>query len=130
MINSYQKLDPGAKLDNFQTPKGFMRRVAYAIDGRYNDEKTCLKTVRQYWKDATAALDQGNYQFHYEREQFSLLFFLKRQTYSFLFQFIEGPLQKEMNLPRQKRGRKYPSMSVFLIPGARLWGSDWPKYTS
>ena len=58
MITSYQKFDPGAKLDNFQTPKGFMRMVTHAIDGRYNDEKACLKTVRQYWKDATAALDQ------------------------------------------------------------------------
>lgn len=35
-----------------------------------------------------------------------------------------------MNLARQKRGRKYASMSVFLILCARLWGSDWHKYTS
>ncbi|KIO02391.1 hypothetical protein M404DRAFT_1002419 [Pisolithus tinctorius Marx 270] len=25
--------------------------MAHAIDGRYNDEKACLKTVRQYWKN-------------------------------------------------------------------------------
>ena len=58
MINSYQRLHPGAKLDNYQTPKDLMRMVAHAIDGRYNDEKACLKTVRQYWKNATAALDR------------------------------------------------------------------------
>jgi len=33
-----------------------------------------------------------------------------------------------MNLARQKRVRKYASLSVFLILGARLWGSDWHKY--
>jgi hypothetical protein len=47
VINSYQNLNPGAKLDNFQTPKDFIRMVAYAIDGRYGDDKACLRTVRR-----------------------------------------------------------------------------------
>ena len=47
--------------------------VAYVIDGRYGDEKACLRTVRQYWKNTTAALDgegqkveQEIIKFHYE----------------------------------------------------------------
>ncbi len=58
VINSYQNLHPGAKLDNFETPKDYIRMVAYAIDGRYGDAKACLRTVRQYWKNTTAALDR------------------------------------------------------------------------
>jgi hypothetical protein len=58
VINSYQNLNPGANLDNFQTPKDFIRMVAYAIDGRYCDDEACLRTVRQYWKNTTAALDR------------------------------------------------------------------------
>lgn len=58
MINSYQNLNPGANLGNFQTPKDFIRMVAYAIDGRYGDDKACLRTVRQYWKNTTAGLDR------------------------------------------------------------------------
>ncbi|KAG8993138.1 hypothetical protein FRB90_000781 [Tulasnella sp. 427] len=55
---AYQRLHLGAMLNNFQTPKDFTRTVAHAIDGRYNDEKACLKTVRQYWNNTTAALDR------------------------------------------------------------------------
>jgi len=58
VINSYQNLHPGAKLDNFETPKDYIRTVTYAIDGRYGNDKACLRTVRQYWKNTTAALDR------------------------------------------------------------------------
>ena len=58
MIISYQNLNPGANLDNFQTPKDFIQMVAYAIDGRYGDDKACLRMFRQYWKNAIAALDR------------------------------------------------------------------------
>ena len=59
VIHSYQtEISPGAQLDNFQTPKDFIQMVANAIDGRYNDKNACLKTVRQYWKNTTAALDR------------------------------------------------------------------------
>jgi hypothetical protein len=58
VINSYQNLNPGAKLDNFETPKNYIWMAAYAIDGRYSDDKACLRTVRQYWKNTTVALDR------------------------------------------------------------------------
>jgi hypothetical protein len=37
---------------------GIHTRMPYAVDGRYGDDKTCLRTVRQYWKNTTAALDR------------------------------------------------------------------------
>ena len=58
MFDSYQNLNPGAKLDNYLTPKDYMQMVAHAIDGRYGDDKACLRTVCQYWKNTTAALDR------------------------------------------------------------------------
>ncbi|KAI0254470.1 hypothetical protein BJV78DRAFT_1280066 [Lactifluus subvellereus] len=117
MINSYQKLNPGAKLNDFETQKAFILMLAKAIDGRYGDPNACLRTVRQYWKNTTAGLDREG-----ERVDPEII---NSTTY-----FIEGDLQKESGLPRQKRARKFGTMSVFLILGARLWGSDWHKYTS
>lgn len=58
MINSYLDVTPGAHLDNFETPKAFIRMVAHAIDGRYGDPIACLRTVVQYWKNTTAGLDR------------------------------------------------------------------------
>jgi hypothetical protein len=58
VINSYKNLNPGANLNNFQTPKDFIWMVAYAIDGRYGNDKACLRTVHQYWKNTTASLDR------------------------------------------------------------------------
>ena len=56
--NSYQKLNPGAKLDNYETPKAFVLMIAKAVDGRYGDPDACMKTVRQYWKNTTAGIDR------------------------------------------------------------------------
>jgi len=58
MTNSYQKLNTGARLDNFETPKAFIPMVAKAIEGRYGDPDACLRTVLQYWKNTTAGLDR------------------------------------------------------------------------
>jgi len=57
-INSYQKLNSGAMLDNYEMPKAFILMIAKAIDGRYGDPDACLRTVRQYWKNTTAGLDR------------------------------------------------------------------------
>ncbi len=58
MINSYQKLNSGIRLDNYETPKAFILMIAKAIDGRYGDPDACLRTVHQYWKNTTAGLDR------------------------------------------------------------------------
>jgi len=58
IIGSYEKRNPGAKLNNFETPKKFILMVANAIDGRYGDPDACLSTVRQYWKNTTAGMEQ------------------------------------------------------------------------
>jgi hypothetical protein len=58
MINSYQKLNTGARLDNFETPKAFILMIVKTIDGRYGDPDACLRTVHQYWKNITAGLDR------------------------------------------------------------------------
>ena len=89
MINSYQNLNPGANLDNFQTPKIFIRMVAYAIDGRYGDDKACLRTFRQYWKNAIATLDREGKKVESEiinpttkvRTLLQYVILLKRPTY-------------------------------------------------
>ena len=49
MINNYLKLNRGARLDNFETPKAFIRMAAHAIDGRYGDPHACLRADHQYW---------------------------------------------------------------------------------
>ncbi len=59
IINSYAKRRADAQLDNFETPKGYIRMIAHAIDGRYGDPKACLTTVLQYWKNTTASLSRA-----------------------------------------------------------------------
>lgn len=52
----YQRLNVGAKLNNYETPKAFILMTANAIDSRYGDPDAYLRTVRQYWKNTTAGL--------------------------------------------------------------------------
>lgn len=59
MIDSYAKRKGCAQLDDFETPKGYIRMIAHAIDGRYGDPKACLSTVVQYWKNTMASLSQA-----------------------------------------------------------------------
>lgn len=61
MLNRYQELQPGAKLDNYETPKAYILMIAKAIDGRYGDPDACLRTVRQYWKNTAAGLDRDGH---------------------------------------------------------------------
>ena len=61
MVNSYKERNPDASLDNFESPKAFIRMIANVIDGRYGDPKACLTTVRQYWKNTTASLSRTGY---------------------------------------------------------------------
>lgn len=48
VINSYQKFDSSAKLDNCETPKASILMIAIAIDGRYDDPDACFRSVNQY----------------------------------------------------------------------------------
>jgi hypothetical protein len=57
LINSYQKLNPDARLDNFEMPKAFILVIAKAINSRYGNPDACLRTMKQYWKNTTIGLD-------------------------------------------------------------------------
>ena len=52
--NRYAQDHPGADAYNLETLKGFVRTIAYGIDGAYDDPKAGEKTILQYWKDSTA----------------------------------------------------------------------------
>lgn len=47
-----------------------------------------------------------------------------------MLQFIKGPLQKEMNLTRRKRARRFGTMLHFVYLGTQLWKYDWHRYES
>lgn len=114
MINSYQRLNVGAKLNNYETPKAFILMTANAIDSRYGDPDACLRTVRQYWKNTTAGLGR-------EGEPVNP-------------KIIESTTNKELKLPHYKRARKYAAIShlVYLAStvGLRLASVWQPKRPS
>ncbi|KAH9841009.1 uncharacterized protein C8Q71DRAFT_701269 [Rhodofomes roseus] len=114
--DTYARRMPGANLDNFETPKDFMRKIAHAIDGRYGDPKACLTTVVQYWKNLTAGWRRT------DRPK------IRDDVVLSTSNFIKGPLQKEMNLARQKRARRYGTMLHFVYLGTQLWKYDWHLY--
>ncbi|KAG8727430.1 hypothetical protein FRC11_013207, partial [Ceratobasidium sp. 423] len=119
MINSYQELNPGARLDNFETPKAFILMIVKAINDRYGDPNACLRAVHHYWKNTTAGMDQGEE-----------LVNPKLDGKLTGLQFIKGALQEELGLSFQKHARKFGTMSHFLILRVCLWGCHWHKYGS
>lgn len=110
----YQRLNAGAKLNNYETPKAFILMTANAIDSRYGDPDACLRTVRQYWKNTTAGLGR-------EGEPVNP-------------KIIESTTNKELKLPHYKRARKYAAIShlVYLAStvGLRLASVWQPKRPS
>jgi hypothetical protein len=135
MCNSYQKLNAGARLDNYETPKAFILMIAKAIDGRYGNPDACLRTVRQYWKNTTAGLDREgepvNPKIIESTTNVSFRVILSSQTGNLaMFQFINDDLQKELKLPRYKRARKYAAMPHLVYLARLLWGYDWHRYGS
>ncbi|KAI0252177.1 hypothetical protein BJV78DRAFT_1281944 [Lactifluus subvellereus] len=82
----YARRTPGANLNNFETPKDFMRKIAHVIDSRYGDPEACLTTVVQYWKNLTAGWRRAG------RPQ------IKDDVVLSTSNLFKGPLQKEMNL--------------------------------
>jgi len=113
----YAKRRADAQLDNFETPKGYIRMIAHAIDGRYGDPKACLTTVLQYWKNTTASLSRAGRP-------------VRSNIVLSTTNFINGPLQREMNLARQKRARKFVTLLHFVYLGTQLWKYDWHRYDS
>ncbi|KAG8986171.1 hypothetical protein FRB94_003071 [Tulasnella sp. JGI-2019a] len=106
MINSYVKHKGCAQLDDFEMPKGYICMIAHAIDGGYGDPKACLTMVLQYWKNTTASLSWTGHP------------------------FINGLLQREMSLARQKHVRKFGTMIHFVYLSTQLWKYDWHQYDS
>ena len=53
-LNRYAQEHPGADPYDLETLKGFVRMMAYGIDGVYSDPKAGKKSILQYWKDFTA----------------------------------------------------------------------------
>jgi hypothetical protein len=51
----YEKQHPQASVDDLESLKDFVRKVAYAIDGEEGIEAACSETVRKYWNAFTAA---------------------------------------------------------------------------
>jgi hypothetical protein len=54
ILDSYAQRKPGASLTSLKDPKDFMKKITFAIDGKYGDPMTCLGTVVQIWKNLTA----------------------------------------------------------------------------
>ncbi|KAI0956552.1 hypothetical protein AcW1_005203 [Taiwanofungus camphoratus] len=121
--DTYARCMPGTNLDNFETPKDFMHKIAHAINGRYGDPKTCLTTIVQYWKNLTVGWQQIGHPKIRDDVVLSTLNIC-------WFLFIKGPLQKEMNLARQKWARCFGTMLHIIYLGMQLWKYNWHLYDS
>ncbi|KAG8854874.1 hypothetical protein FRB96_007274 [Tulasnella sp. 330] len=107
-----QKLNPGVRINNFETPKAFVLMLAKAIDGRYGDLSACVRTIHQYWKNTTAGLDR-------EGEP------VDPKIIESTTNFIHDDLRKQLNLPRYKHARKYAAMPHLVYLARLMWGHDW-----
>lgn len=109
--------------------------VAHPIDGRYGDSNACLKSVLQYWKNTTTGLDREGQpvdpRIISSTTHASPCVVPPSSTGNLPnFQFINGPLQQETNLARQKRTRKSGTILHFVYLGTLLWKHGWHRYSS
>ncbi|KAL8648857.1 MAG: hypothetical protein Q9210_004743 [Variospora velana] len=117
----YAQDHPGADPYVLETLKGFVRTMAYGIDGAYGDPKAGEKTVLQYWKDFTAGWRMAEAKHHYSFRHDPF----RHQCW---YSFIKDPLRKELGLAHRERIRSYGTTNHFIHLETQLWGKDWQIY--
>jgi len=60
LLNRYARQNSEASPYDLESLKGFVREMAYGIDGAEGIDMACKETVRKYWNDFTAAWRRGN----------------------------------------------------------------------
>ncbi|TGJ85690.1 hypothetical protein E0Z10_g3062 [Xylaria hypoxylon] len=94
--------------------EGFIRTYAYSIDGEEGIDVPGSETVRKHWNAFTAA-----WQRRYPETP------IPRGMASSITQFINGPLAKEMGMPKTKRPRRFATKNVMRHFAKQLWAADW-----
>jgi hypothetical protein len=60
LLNRYVRQNSDASPYDLESLKGFVREMAYGIDGAEGIDEACKETVRKYWNDFTAAWRRSN----------------------------------------------------------------------
>jgi hypothetical protein len=60
LLNRYARKNSGASPYDLESLKGFVRVMAYGIEGAEGIDEACKETVRKYWNDFTAAWRRAN----------------------------------------------------------------------
>ncbi|EXK83429.1 hypothetical protein FOQG_12291 [Fusarium oxysporum f. sp. raphani 54005] len=117
----YQRIETKASVNDLESLKDFMRKVAYGIDGEDAEDQEFdvpgWETVRKYWNAFTAAWQRS-----YPTES------IPRGIAQSVTEFIKGPLAEEMGMPKHKRRRRFATKNVMLNYARQLWAADWIEH--
>ncbi|KAJ7648133.1 hypothetical protein FB45DRAFT_1102841 [Roridomyces roridus] len=102
--------------NDYRTAKAFASFIATGIPGKEHGSKPSQTSVVQCWKNLTAGW-KWDRRGHIDPE-------VKTSTRN----YIQGELQRELELPLRKRVRRFAAVPHFIRLGTQLWANDWATF--